>query len=63
MMPIEPNHNKLFTKIANKRFKPHGIIQQGQSRTFFNDKIWFTIIIEYQPPSFSKGTFLNVGNY
>jgi len=36
-------------------------VQQGQSRTFLYDKGWFTIIIEFQPSSLSKGTCLNSG--
>lgn len=54
------DHNKLLKKIAKKRLKPYGIFQQGQSRTFLYDKGWFTIVIEFQPSSFSKGTYLNV---
>jgi len=57
-----PNdHNKFLKKIAKEQFKKHGIIQHGQSRIFLYDKIWYTIIIEFQPSNKSKGTFLNVG--
>lgn len=55
------DHNKLLKKIVKERLKPFGIFQKGQSRTFLYDKGWYTIIIEFQPSSFSKGTFLNVG--
>ena len=55
------DHNKLLTKIAKDKFKPHGILQKGKSRTFLYDGGWYTIIIEFQPSSSSKGTYLNIG--
>jgi len=58
---IKSDHNRLLKKIAKERLKPFGIIQYGQSRTFLFDKGWFTVIIEFQPSSWSKGTYLNIG--
>ncbi len=55
------DHNKLLKRIANEKFKPIGIIQDGKSRVFLFDKGWYTIVIEFQPSSFSKGTYLNIG--
>lgn len=55
------DHNKIITKTATVFFKNHGIKRKGQSRTFFDDNCWFTTIIEFQPNSREKGTFLNVG--
>ena len=60
-MATQLDHNKIIKKIANERLKPFGIFQKGQSRTFLYDKGWFTIVIEFQPSSWSKGTYLNVG--
>jgi hypothetical protein len=60
-MTEETDHNKLLKKIAKERLKPHGIFQQGQSRSFLFDRGWFTIVIEFQPSSWSKGTYLNIG--
>lgn len=54
------DHNKLLTKIAKSKFKSHDIKQKGQSRLFYFDNYWFTILIEFQPFSHDKGTFLNV---
>ena len=54
------DHNKLLKKVARERFKPFNIIQKGQSRTFLYDKDLWTAIIEFQPSSWSKGTYLNV---
>jgi len=55
------DHNKLLTKIAKARFKQTGIKQKGQSRTFLQDNFWFTTLIEFQPSSHDKGTYLNIG--
>lgn len=60
-MTTQIDHNKLLKKIAKERLKPYGIYLQGQSRTFLYDKGWFTIVIEFQPSTYSKGTYLNIG--
>ena len=60
-MEHEFDHNKLLKKIAVNRLTPYGIIQQGKSRTFLYDKGWWTIVIEFQPSSHSKGAYLNIG--
>jgi hypothetical protein len=60
-MTTHIDHNKLLKKIAKERLKPYGIFQKGQSRTFLYDRGWFTIVIEFQPSSWSKGTYLNIG--
>ncbi len=60
-MTTQIDHNKLLKKIAKERLKPYGIFQQGQSQTFLYDRGWFTIVIEFQPSSWSKGTYLNIG--
>ena len=60
-MTTQIDHNKLLKKIAKERLKPYRIFQQGQSRTFLYDKGWLSIVIEFQPSSYSKGTYLNIG--
>lgn len=40
---------------------PLGLRQQGRSRTWFDDHGWWLIVVEFQPSSWSKGTYLNVG--
>ena len=55
------DHNRLLKKIAKERLLPHGLIQEGKSRSFLYDNGWWTIIVEFQPSSFSKGTYLNIG--
>lgn len=38
-----------------------GLCQQGRSRTWINDRLWWVIVVEFQPSSWSRGTYLNVG--
>ncbi len=37
------------------------IIQQDKLRTFLYDNSWWTIVIEFQPSAYSKGSYLNIG--
>jgi hypothetical protein len=60
-MTSQIDHNKLLKNIAKERLKPYGIFQQGQSRTFLYDRGWFIVLIEFQPSSWSQGTYLNIG--
>jgi hypothetical protein len=55
------DHNRLLKKIAKDRLTPHGIVQDGKSRTFLFDNGWWTIVIEFQSSSWSKGSYLNIG--
>lgn len=50
--------DKIIVKTATALFNAHGIKRKGQSRLFFDDNCWFTILIEFQPHSWDKGTFL-----
>jgi hypothetical protein len=55
------DHNRLLKKVVKARLTPHGIIQEGKTRTFLYDNGWWAIIVEFQSSSFSKGTYLNIG--
>ena len=55
------DHNKLLKRTAKERLTPFGIRQKGNSRSFLFDNGWWTIIIEFQPSSYSKGSYLNIG--
>ncbi len=55
------DHNQLLKKIAKERLQSFGIVQRGQSRMFLCDQGWYTILIEFQPSSHSKGTYVNIG--
>lgn len=58
---MEINHNKIITKAAREVLKPQGLFQRGTSRVWIDDNGWFLIMVEFQPSSWDKGTFLNVG--
>lgn len=55
------DHNKLLKEIARNRLKQYAIFQKGSSRTFLYDNGWYIIIIEFQPSSWGKGSYLNIG--
>ncbi len=57
----QADHNALLKRIARERLAPHGMVQQGGSRTFLKDRGWFMVMIEFQPSSFARGSYLNVG--
>ncbi len=54
-------HNKIIRNAAKKILSPHGIFQKGQSRIWVDDNGWFLTIIEFQPSSWPKSSYLNVG--
>lgn len=56
-----PPHSKIINKVAREILKPIGVLRKGQSRTWFDDNGWWLSVIEFQPSSWSKGTYLNVG--
>ncbi len=61
MADNNPIHSALLNKAAKNILKPMGLIQKGRSRTWIADQGWWLIVVEFQPSSFSKGSFLNVG--
>src|ERR1044071_1261780 len=62
MTPPESfDHNKLITAAAKQALSPLGLKRSGKSRLWYDDHGWWCIIVEFQPSSSSKGTYLNVG--
>lgn len=61
MVDKNSDHNKIISDVAKEMLKPIGLKQKGKSRIWLDDNGWFTTIVEYQPSSYDKGTFLNVG--
>lgn len=57
---MEINHNKIINQAAREILKPNGLFQKGQSRVWIDDNGWFLIIVEFQPSSYDKGSYLNV---
>jgi len=54
------DHNKLITAAAKKALAPLGLIQQGKSRLWYDDHGWWAIVVEFQPSSWDRGSYLNV---
>ena len=54
-------HSKLLNQAAQEVLAPEGVFQKGRSRTWIDDHGWWIIVIEFQPSSWTKGSYLNVG--
>lgn len=54
-------HSKIIAQLAKEKLAPLGIFQKGRSRTWIDDRGWWIVVIEFQPSSWTKGTYLNVG--
>ena len=60
-MTLQPAHTKLLNKAASDSLRPLGLTQKGRSRTWLDDHQSWLVIVEFQPSSWSKGSYLNVG--
>jgi hypothetical protein len=54
-------HSKLITAAARDVLRPLGLVQKGRSRTWLDDRTWCLTVVEFQPSSWSRGSYLNVG--
>jgi hypothetical protein len=54
-------HSKLIAQAARDTLRPLGIVQKGRSRTWLDDQGWWIGVIEFQPSSWNRGGYLNVG--
>ncbi len=55
------SHNKIIRYVCKDILLPAGIFQKGTSRVYFDDNGYFLTMIEFQPSSWSCGTYLNIG--
>jgi hypothetical protein len=55
------DHNKLITAAAKKALVPLGLRQQRKSRIWYDDHGWWAVVVEFQPSSWDRGSYLNVG--
>lgn len=53
-------HNKIVANAAKSLLGPLGFVRKGRSRTWIADHNWWATVIEFQPSSWSKGSYLNV---
>src|SRR5580700_11911049 len=61
MNAVRPmNHNKLIAATAKKALIPLGVRQQRNSRIWYDDHGWWAIVVEFQPSSWDRGSYLNV---
>ena len=60
-MPSTPDHSRLINQAAKAALGPLGCRQRGRSRFWFDDHGWWAATVEFQPSSWSKGSYLNVG--
>ena len=59
-MAKQNEHGKLIAAAAKAALLPLGCVRKGQSRAWFSDERYWYIFIEFQPSSWSKGTYFNV---
>ena len=55
------DHNSLIASAAKAALSPLGCQRKGKSRIWYADQRFWIIVIEFQPSSFSKASYLNVG--
>lgn len=60
-MGVQHPHTKLLTAAAREVLRSLGLVQQGRSRTWLDDRGWWVGVVGFQPSSFSRGSYLNVG--
>ena len=54
-------HNRIINAAAKKILAPEGLFKVGSSRTWIDDNGYFVIQVEFQPSSYDRGSYLNVG--
>lgn len=54
-------HTRLITAAARAALKPLGCTQKGRSRIWLDDQGWWLGVVEFQPSSWNRGSYLNVG--
>lgn len=59
-MSTSDQHNRIIKELCKEILLPLGVFQCGSSRVYVDDNGYFFTIIEFQPSSWSKGTYLNI---
>jgi len=60
-MPPSAAHSSIINRAARTRLEPVGFQQKGRSRFWYDDQGWRAFFVDFQPSSWSKGTYCNVG--
>jgi hypothetical protein len=58
---MQRSHNTIVASAAREALSPLQFQQKGRSRTWLADHGWWLTVVEFQPSSWSKGSYLNVG--
>jgi len=61
MVKQPPVHSEMLTDAARQVLRPMGLVQKGRSRIWLDDHCWWQCVVEFQPSSWSRGSYLNVG--
>lgn len=56
-------HSKIIKSLCKEILIPIGVFQKGNSRVYFDDNGFYLTMVEFQPSSWSRGSYLNVGVY
>jgi hypothetical protein len=54
-------HTQILLNAGKRILSPMGLIQKGRSRSWRDNRQWWVIGVEFQPSSWSRGSYLNVG--
>jgi len=54
-------HSKIINEVCKEILIPLGVFQKGTSRVYIDDNDYYFTVIEFQPSSFDRGTYLNIG--
>ena len=54
-------HSKIIKQVCKEILIPLGVFQKGTSRLYLDDNDYFFTVVEFQPSSWDKGTYLNIG--
>ena len=54
-------HEKIISETVKRFLVPEGFFQKGSSRIWLEDRGYYFILVEFQPSTFAKGAYLNVG--
>lgn len=60
-MPRPDESTRLIASAAKAALTPLGCMRMGKSRTWISDQGYWLIVIAFQPSSWEKGTYLQVG--
>lgn len=58
--PSSGEYNAVLAAAAKQALAPLGLTRKGRSRTWLDDQRWYLIVVEFQPSSWGKGSYLNV---